>query len=106
MSVRNFASKRGRILRSGRPSRTIARALAHLADDFGATAFYSGRQLVAHRLPSGRIICELRRYSTERAAIEELANIQAFAHLHEGKRLPRRHFYCDDCKGFHVTSRA
>lgn len=105
MNGRRFAAKRGRILARPRSDRWARRAIAHLARDCEAEAVFVRGRLVAHHFPDGFVVCELRRYSTPDAAVEELRNVWAFAHLHD-HRLPVRPFYCNRCRGFHVTSRA
>lgn len=105
MNGRRFASKRARILKSGRPDRTQRKAIAHLAREAGAEAIYSGRKLVGHVMPSGTFICELRRYASEEAAVDELDQVHAFKHL-QNRPVPVRPFFCPRCFGFHVTKRA
>lgn len=105
MNGRNFARQRARMLNSGRPERTIRKAIAHLAREAGAQPVYVDGRLVAHVMPDGFTACELRRYRSERAAIEELANVEAFRPVHGDKRVPVRHFHCVHCRGFHLTSR-
>ena len=104
MTGHDFARQRGRILKRGRGERHARRAMMHLAREAGARQVWAGGKLVGHVMPDGFTICELRRYASERAALEELANIAAFAHL-QPKRIPVRAFHCAHCRGWHVSSR-
>jgi len=103
---RSFASERARILRSGRPARTIRKALAHLAREAGAAPVVVDGRVVAHQMPSGVIVCTLRRYPTERAVIHELDGVRAFAPVNGDRKVPVRHFFCPRCRGYHVTAQA
>lgn len=103
MTGRDFARKRARILHRGRSTSWARKALAHLAREAGAAAFYSpGGKLQGHVTPDGFVVCEKRRYPTEAHALDELAGAWAFAHLREGK-LPVRAYRCPRCGGFHTT---
>ena len=104
MTGRQFARQRARILARGRPDRTTRRALAHLAREAGAEPVTLGHKLVGHILPDGFMVCQLRRYPDEAAALGELDGVRAFSHLQPGK-LPVRAFPCSHCKGWHLTSR-
>ena len=105
MTGHDFARRRARIMHRGRSASWARRALAHLAREAGAVPVRSaGGKLQGHTLPDGFTVCELRRYPTERAAIEELANIYAFAHLRP-RHVPTRHFFCERCRGYHLAAR-
>lgn len=104
MNAGNFARKRALIKRRGRGAKHERKALAHLAREAGAVAVHVDGRLVAHEMPDGSTVCELRRYRDGPAAHEELANLRAFAPLHPGKRLPVRAFPCPRCGGWHVTA--
>lgn len=105
MNGHQFASKRGRILHRPRSERHTRRAIERLARECGAQPVYVGRKLVAHEFPDGFVVCEKRRYRDHAAAMAELRNVHAFAHLHDHK-LPGRAYQCERCGGWHVTSRA
>lgn len=106
MNAGDFARRRALIMRRGRGAKHERKALAHLARDAGAVPVYVGHRLVGHQLPNGSTVCELRRYADATAAHDELANVRAFAHFHQGKRLPVRAYECPHCGGWHVTAQA
>ena len=105
MNGHRFASKRGRILHRPRSERHARKAIAKLAREYGGWPVYVGSKLVAHAFPDGFMVCEKRRYRDRDAAMAELQNVHAFAHLHNHK-LPGRAYHCERCGGWHVTSRA
>lgn len=105
MNGRRFAAKRARILARPRSDRHARRAIEHLARECDAQPVFVHGRLVAHVMPDGFVVCEKRRYATERAALDELENTRAFAHLHPNK-IPVRVYRCPSCSGWHTTSRA
>lgn len=106
MNSRNFARQRALILNRGRGDRHQRRAMSHLVREADAQPIHAGGKLVGYRMPDGFVVCEKRRYRDRAAAMAELDNVHAFAHLHPNKRLPVRAYPCPWCGGWHVTSRA
>lgn len=106
MTGRDFARRRARIMQRGRGAAHERKALAHLAREAGAVAFYSpGGKLQGHVMPDGFVVCEKRRYPDLAAAQRELTGARAFAHLQEN-RIPVRAYPCNCCGGWHLSSKA
>lgn len=103
MNGRQFAAKRGRILARARSERHARKAIEHMARKAGAQPVRINGKLIAHVFPDGFVVCEKRRFRDEAAALDELAGVRAFEHLHAHK-LPGRAYQCANCGGWHMTS--
>jgi hypothetical protein len=103
MNVGKFTAQRERIAwMPGRSNAWRKRALAMLVRRSGATERHAdGGKLVSWQLPSGRIVCVKKRYSTEFKAAEAMGEMHR---EHDNRRKPIRAYACYHCLGWHLTS--
>jgi len=101
MNATEFQRKRGRIDGDNRLSdSTRARLLKRLIVDAGARRIFHGENgLLGYRMPNGEMVCKKERFRTEEAATVYMRSLVNFT-----GRVPKRVYYCSNCKGFHLTS--
>lgn len=105
MNARDFLRERARLeRRAGNRSAFFRRAMARLVSQSGAVAVRAADgHLMAYALPDGSFACVKHRYRDEVAARVELVRIIRDSRT---QRVPVRHYRCELCDGWHLTSQA
>lgn len=102
MNASEFAKKRARIEHERRHSKGYAaKAFAALEREARVVRVYSGRKLVAWRLPNGQTVCRKRRYRTE---VDAMMALVAVHRDPKTPKVPVRWYSCGYCHGYHLTS--
>lgn len=101
MNAAEFQRKRGRIDGDSKLSDSVkAKLLRRLTVDARARRIFHGENgFLGWRLPSGEMVCKKQRFHALEAAEIFMRSLVDFT-----GRLPKRAYYCSNCKGFHLTS--
>lgn len=103
MNAHQFARQMMRIeQRFGSSTKQSRKALQKLVSRERAAHIIIHGKVTGFRLRDGRIVCKKRRFTSPETAVREMKHI---ALTSKRTRIPIRAYQCEECQGFHLTSR-